>query len=107
VFVSPGFDVRGGLGVLVRLSDIDIDVGDNSVSGRDFEVLAGDVPVTGGGEDVGARSGIFNGRDFKAGHSSLKSVDWVGLNDENAGTVRPQTFGALGCIRQNVYTCGR
>ena len=100
--IDLGLDVHDGLGILLQPSDVDLnvevtDVGDDSVFEHDREVLAGDdVPVSSAGdEDIGAGGGVFHGRDFETGHSSLESVDGVNLGDKDASAVRPQSFGAL------------
>ena len=55
-----------------------------------------DVPVAGGGyKDIGARSGLLHGGDFKASHRSLESVDGIDLGDEHASTVGTERLGAL------------
>lgn len=54
-------------------------------------MLSGDdVPVSGGDEDIGMRSGVFHGCHFIAGHRSLEGIDGVNLRDDDAGAVRAQ-----------------
>ena len=106
--VNLRLDVHDGHGVLLQPSDVNLnievtDVGDNGVFRHHREVLSGDyIPVTGGGdEEVGARGGVFHGRDFETSHSGLESIDWVDLGDEDSSSIGSQGLGTLEGLHQN------
>jgi len=70
---------------------------DDGVLGHDRKVgTSNDVPVASGGhKDVGTGSSFLHSGNFVAGHSSLKSVDWVNLGDNNTSTIGLEGFCAL------------
>lgn len=81
---------------------------DDGVFGHDREVgTSNDVPVASGGhEDVGTGSSFLHGGNLVAGHSSLKSIDWVNLSDDDTSTIGLEGFCALRSRQFSAITIG-
>lgn len=98
--VDLWLDVDNGLSVGLQPSNVDLNVEvtnvtDDSVLWHLLEVDTGDdiTTTSGGDEDLTDGGNLIQRSDLVTRDSSLQSVDWVNLGDNDTGTHRGQSHG--------------
>lgn len=93
--VDLGLDVRYRLGVCLEPGDIDFDVevsnvADDGIVTHNAELLGGDDVTTTSrrNKDLCLWSGLIHVGDLETLNSSLKSIDWVNLSDDDTSSHR-------------------